>query len=67
MSSYREAWNAATKEGDRHMRCYGGTEWSKADFSAADAELTRQYETTRTTMQRQMKGIGQTAAVDETG
>jgi hypothetical protein len=67
MSSYREAWNAATKEGDRHMRCYGRTEWNKEDLYAAHNELIRQVEKLHVGIHGQTKGPVQAAAVDETG
>ena len=69
MSDYRKMWDAATKEGDRHMRHYGGMEWSKEDMIAAWWELSIQYEKERMTMNRQLEGTGQVraAAGNETG
>ncbi len=66
MFDYRKAWDKATKEGDRHMRCRGGTEWNKDDLLAADEQLLREWGAINTTLYNQLKGSGQ-AAGNETG
>ena len=66
MSDYRKAWDSATKEGDRHMRCYGRTEWNKDDLSAAGRELDIRWGKIYKSLGGQMKGLGQ-SIVDETG
>lgn len=66
MSDYRKVWDTATKEGDRHMRCRGGTEWNMSDLLVANDELVQLAETLRGTLYNQMKSQGQ-AASNETG
>ena len=66
MSDYRKAWDRATKEGDRHMRCRGGEAWNKDDFAAADHQLTVEWRAIAATMDDQMNGVGQSSG-SETG
>jgi hypothetical protein len=49
------------------MRCYGRTEWGKDDLFAAHDELERQVKKLWDGMHKQMKGVGQAAAGNETG
>ena len=67
MSDYRRAWDLATREGDRHMRCYGGVAWNRDDLFAAHYELERQLGKIYSTLDDQAKGMGQAAAGNETG